>query len=185
VGTGARIGVEGGTARDMMGGMVAASVPRFGRAQPWVTVLARVALAAILGYAAWAKLSAPANSVVTIKAYRLIPDSMASVVAYGLPAVELALALLVLAGLASRFTALAVCVLMVIFIAGIISVWARGLSIDCGCFGGGGTVAQGQTQYPQEIARDVGFIVLAAWIAVFPKSRFAVDNALAIDAPQE
>jgi uncharacterized membrane protein YphA (DoxX/SURF4 family) len=156
---------------------------RFGTAQPWITLLARVALAGILAWAAWAKLVVPANSVVSVKAYRLLPGSLATVVGYGLPALELALALLLLAGFASRFTAIATAVLMVIFIGGIISVWVRGLSIDCGCFGGGGNVAASQTQYPQEILRDTGFIILAAWIAVFPKSRLSVDAALAIDEP--
>jgi hypothetical protein len=56
--------------------------------------------------------------------------------------------------------------------------WARGLTIDCGCFGGGGQVAAGQTQYPQEILRDIGFGVLAVWLAVRPRSLFAVDGWL-------
>ena len=34
--------------------------------------------------------------------------------------------------------------LMAVFIAGVISVWVRGLSIDCGCFGGGGAVPEGR-----------------------------------------
>lgn len=162
--------------------MVAVSAsPRFATVQPWVTLAARLALAGILAAAAWAKLVVPANSVVSVKAYRLFPDSIATVIGYGLPALELALALLLLAGFASRFVAIATAVLMVIFIGGIISVWVRGLSIDCGCFGGGGNVAASQTQYPQEILRDLGFIVLAAWIAVFPRSRLSVDAALAID----
>ena len=161
--------------------MVAVSASgRFGSAQPWITLLARLALGAILITAAWAKLVVPANSVVSVKAYRLFPDSIATAIGYGLPALELALALLLLAGFASRFVAIATVVLMVIFIGGIISVWVRGLSIDCGCFGGGGNIAASQTQYPQEILRDIGFIVLAAWIAVFPRSRLSVDAALAV-----
>ncbi len=42
------------------------------------------------------------------------------------------------------------------FIIGIASVWARGITIDCGCFGGGGYDADAASQYPWEIARDVG-----------------------------
>ena len=154
---------------------------RFGTVQPWATLVARLALAAILATAAWSKLVVPANSVVSVKAYRLFPDSIATVIGYGQPALELALALLLLAGFASRFVAIATAVLMVIFIAGIISVWVRGLSIDCGCFGAGGNVADGPSQYPLDILRDLGFIVLAAWIAVFPRSRLSADAALAVD----
>ena len=52
---------------------------------------------------------------------------------------------------------------MIVFIAAVSSAWARGLSIDCGCFGGGGQVAAGQTKYLQEILRDVGLLALAAF----------------------
>ena len=60
---------------------------------------------------------------------------------------------------------------MVVFILGIASAWARGLSIDCGCFGQGGTIAAAQTQYPQEIARDVGLLACAAWLVAQPRPR--------------
>ena len=45
------------------------------------------------------------------------------------------------------------------FIVAIASVWYRGISIDCGCFGGGGEVDASQTQYPAEIARDLGLLL--------------------------
>jgi hypothetical protein len=59
-------------------------------------------------------------------------------------------------------------------------VWARGLSIDCGCFGGGGTVAKGQTHYLREIFRDTGFLVLAAWLMVYPRGKLALDRLLGL-----
>ena len=49
-------------------------------------------------------------------------------------------------------------VLFVAFIIGIASVWARGINIDCGCFGGGGADPDAASQYPWEIARDVGLL---------------------------
>ena len=64
--------------------------------------------------------------------------------------------------------------LLVIFIVAVISAAARGLSIDCGCFGGGGEVAAGQTAYGVEIARDLGFLMLALWLVWHPRSRFAL-----------
>ena len=54
--------------------------------------------------------------------------------------------------------------LLLVFIAGVISAAARGLSIDCGCFGGGGTSQAGQTAYTAEILRDLGFLVLAGYL---------------------
>jgi hypothetical protein len=68
--------------------------------------------------------------------------------------------------------------LLLVYIAGVVQSSVRGLTIDCGCFGGGGQVAAGQTQYPQEILRDTGFLVLAVWLAVRPRTLFAVDGLL-------
>lgn len=154
---------------------------KWGVIQPWITTLARVALAGVLAYAGWAKVTEP--PVVqrrAVRAYEILPEGMVNIVGIGLPILELALAALLLIGFATRFVAAASAVLMVVFIAGIISAWARGLNIDCGCFGSGGQVAAGQTRYFQEILRDLGFLILALWTAVLPKGKFAVDRLLGL-----
>lgn len=151
------------------------------RQQEWITLVVRVALAAILGTAGYAKFSeAEGLQKVAVSSYRILPQSMIGPVALGLPVLEMALAAMILIGFATRTMAICVGLLFVVFIAGIISVWARGLSIDCGCFGGGGTVAKGQTHYLREIFRDLGFLVLAAWLMVFPRGRLALDRLLGL-----
>ena len=69
-------------------------------------------------------------------------------------------------------------VLFVAFIVGIASAWARGLQIECGCFGGGGTSANASDEYPWEIARDIGLLLLSLWLVWRPRTPFAVDNLL-------
>ena len=59
-------------------------------------------------------------------------------------------ALLLVLGLLTRPAAVVGGLLMLAFLVGIISAWARGLTIDCGCFGGGGTIAAAQTHYLSE-----------------------------------
>src|SRR5699024_3282797 len=61
--------------------------------------------------------------------------------------------------------------LLLVLIAGVASAWARGLKIDCGCFGGGG-VDESVTwaDYAEEILRDIGFMLLAVWLMVLPRS---------------
>jgi hypothetical protein len=68
--------------------------------------------------------------------------------------------------------------LFLAFIVGISSAWARGLSIECGCFGGGGEIPDAAAAYPGEIARDVGLLALSLWLVVRPRSRLALDNVL-------
>ncbi|MFZ5868910.1 MAG: MauE/DoxX family redox-associated membrane protein, partial [Actinomycetota bacterium] len=69
-------------------------------------------------------------------------------------------------------------VLMGVFAIGVASAWARGLTIDCGCFGSGGEVAAGQTSYPQVITRDAALVLAAGLLAWRPASRLSVDSLL-------
>ncbi|MEV5711793.1 MauE/DoxX family redox-associated membrane protein [Actinoallomurus sp. NPDC052274] len=153
------------------------------RYQEWITLVVRVGLAGILGIAGYAKFTEPAALQKTaVAAYRILPQSMVTPVALGLPVLEMVLAAMILLGFATRVMAICVGLLFLVFIAGIISVAARGLSIDCGCFGGGGTVAKGQTHYLREVFRDLGFLALAAWLMLYPRGKFALDRALGMYA---
>jgi len=124
------------------------------------------------------KLTDPGQSYVAVQAYELLPQGLISPVATGLPLLEVALGLLLAAGLLTRFAAAGSALLLLALIAVIAQSWARGLSIDCGCFGGGGPVGEGETQYPAEIARDVGFLLLASWLLLRPRTLFSVDGWL-------
>jgi hypothetical protein len=64
------------------------------------------------------------------------------------------------------------------FIIGISSAWARGLEINCGCFGNGSVPADPQRQYAIDIARDIGLLLCSVWLVIWPRTRFAVDNLL-------
>lgn len=149
-----------------------------GTAGRWVGLLARIVLGGALVWAAAAKLGRPVTSARAVQAYEILPFELAAYVGYALPVVELVLGLLLLAGLFTRVTALASTVLMVVFIAGIISAWARGLSIDCGCFGGGGAISPQETAYPLEIARDLVFAACGAWLVARPATPWSVDARL-------
>ena len=151
---------------------------RWTAVRPWLASAARVGLAAVWLYAGLAKVADPAQFLVGVNAYQLLPDWLARATAYGLPFVEIGIGLLLLAGLATRLAAVLSGLLLVTFVIGVISAAARGLSIDCGCFGGGGQVAAGQTRYAQEIGRDAGLLVLAAFLARWPASRYSADETL-------
>jgi uncharacterized membrane protein YphA (DoxX/SURF4 family) len=146
---------------------------------PAVSTLARWALAVVWGYAGLSKVADPEATVRAVRAYRLLPEPAVLVMGYGLPFLEIGLAVLLLFGLATRVLGSISAVLFVAFIVGVASAWARGLAIDCGCFGGGGQIDPGATRYVQEIIRDVGFLAIAAWLIVFPRSRLAVESRLA------
>lgn len=158
--------------------------PRAGRGrlggapwQRWVSLAARLALAAVWLYAASTKLGKPLTSARAVQAYEIFPTGVAGVIGQALPVVELALGLLLLLGLFTRAAATTSAALLGVFMVGIASAWARGLQIDCGCFGGDGTLGfEQKPAYLQEMLRDLGFLVLAAWLVLRPKSPLAMDN---------
>jgi len=139
-------------------------------------LLARLCMAAVWFISGIAKAVDPRTTLVAVRAYQLFPDSVAELLAAVLPYFEIALGLLLVLGLATRLAAVLSAVLLVAFIAGVISAAARGLSIDCGCFGGGGDVGSDQTAYTAEILRDLGFLLLAGYLIVRPSSPLSVDR---------
>jgi uncharacterized membrane protein YphA (DoxX/SURF4 family) len=147
--------------------------------RPWLGTAARLVLAGVWIAAGASKVGDLAASGRAVNAYRVMPFDLAQVVGAVLPLVEIALGALLLAGFATRLAAGASAALLVVFIAGISSAWARGLSIDCGCFGGGGQLGEGQSpQYGPEIARDVALLALAVFLIAFPRTRFSLDAQL-------
>lgn len=149
-----------------------------GRVLDGIGTLARLGLAAVWLVSGLLKALDPAQTYVAVRAYDVLPRSLLSIVAGVLPWFELALGLLLLVGIGTRAVAVLSAALLLVFIAGVTQAWVRGLSIDCGCFGGGGAVAPGQTQYVQEILRDVGFLALAVWLIVRPRTLFAAEHRL-------
>ncbi|MDH6288958.1 MauE/DoxX family redox-associated membrane protein [Rhodococcus sp. NM-2] len=139
-----------------------------------VSLLARLSLAAVWLVSGALKVADPAQTIIAVRAYQLLPEDLVRPVANTLPFFEIALGLLLLIGLAVRATAAVSAVLLLGLIGVIVSVWARGLSIDCGCFGGGGAADVNGWDYTKEILRDVGFLALAVWLIVFPRSPFAL-----------
>ena len=147
----------------------------YAAAAQWISTGARLVLGGVFLVAGVLKAIDPQASVAAVRAYQLLPDWIVTIVGWGLPFAEIALGLLLLAGIATRAVALGAAMLLVIFVAGVVSAAARGLSIDCGCFGGGGAVEPGQTAYGAELVRDTGLLLLALWLIWQPRSRLTLD----------
>ena len=142
----------------------------------WVGLFARLALGGVLIVAGALKIPTPYKAAAAMRAYELLPNSLASVFGYILPWFEVGLGLLLILGVATRFSGLIGGLLMLLFIGAIGSAWARGLSIDCGCFGGGGEIDPKDTKYLEEIIRDFALAICGIYLYFRPYSRFALDN---------
>jgi uncharacterized membrane protein YphA (DoxX/SURF4 family) len=141
---------------------------------PWLATAARLLVGGVFLVAGALKIPDPAAAVRAVRAYRLLPEALVAPVAFGLPVVEIAVGIALIVGVFVRTAALISAVLLVVYIAGVASAWARGLQIDCGCFGGGGQVAAADTAYPAEILRDGALLLVALALARWPRSRLAL-----------
>lgn len=152
-----------------------------GSAKPWLSLAARLVLAVVFAAAGWPKLVDSDGTIRSVRAFRLVPESLVPAFGYGLPVLELALALLLFVGLLTRAAAAVTAALLVMFMVGIVAAWARGLSIDCGCFGASsGPVVDPARGYALDLLRDTGLLLLAAWLVVLPSSRLSLDGRLGL-----
>jgi uncharacterized membrane protein YphA (DoxX/SURF4 family) len=147
---------------------------RWNAAGPWLATVARLVLGGVFVVAGVLKMPDPVAAVRAVRAYRLLPEPLVAPVAFGLPVLEIAVGLALLLGVFVRTAAIASAVLLVVFLVGVGSAWARGLQIDCGCFGNGGQVAAGQTAYPLEVLRDGALLLVALALARWPASRLSL-----------
>lgn len=143
-----------------------------------VGLLARLLLGGVLVYAGAVKVGHPLTAERAVQAYEILPMDLAGWIGLGLPFVEIVLGVLLVLGLFTRPVAVISTLLMLAFIAGIAQAWARGLTIDCGCFGGGGQIGQDETRYPEEIARDAAFALAGGWLVWRPRSLASLDRIL-------
>jgi uncharacterized membrane protein YphA (DoxX/SURF4 family) len=142
----------------------------------WISTAVRLAMAGILIAAAIPKLQDIPQSIIAVRAYRLLPEAVVPFVGTMLPFLELTLAVFLILGLFTRIASIVWLLMMFAFMFGVIWAWAKGYSIDCGCFGGGGDVAEGTTNYPLHLLERVGFVALGLWLALLPRTKFSLDG---------
>jgi uncharacterized membrane protein YphA (DoxX/SURF4 family) len=145
-------------------------------AQPWLTLIARLILGAVLLAAGALKIGNLQKSAMAVRAYELLPVQLANFLGYTLPWIEIGVGLLLITGAVVRISGLIGAITMLAFIIAIAQAWARGLSIDCGCFGGGGAIDPEDTRYLSEIIRDLGLFILGIYLYLYPKGRFGLDK---------
>jgi uncharacterized membrane protein YphA (DoxX/SURF4 family) len=149
---------------------------KFKMAQPWLTLLARLILGAVLLVAGALKVPNLPKSAMAVRAYEMLPIPIANFLGYTLPWIEIGLGLLLIVGVTVKISGALGALTMLAFVIAIAQAWARGLSIDCGCFGGGGTIDPEDTKYLSEIIRDIGLMGLGIFLYLYPKGRFAIEK---------
>jgi uncharacterized membrane protein YphA (DoxX/SURF4 family) len=145
-------------------------------AQPWVSLGVRVAAGLVMIVAGVLKMQDLAATVRAVRAYDVLPEAVVPLVGNALPFLEVTVGFFLVLGLFTRWAAAVYLLMMALFVFGILSAWARGLQIDCGCFGGGGVVPK--ADYAGHVRDQAVFLALGAWLVAFPRSAFSVDGWL-------
>ena len=100
-----------------------------------VLLVFRIVLGGLFVYAGAVKALAPLDFAQGIRNYQLVGQSLSFIAALVLPWLEILAGAFLIAGIWKRGAALVVSGLLVFFVALTIATMARGLDVDCGCFG--------------------------------------------------
>jgi uncharacterized membrane protein YphA (DoxX/SURF4 family) len=111
---------------------------------------------------------------VQLEGYDVLPHATVSWVAYGLPLLEIVLGGYLIVGLLVRPAAWLSLGLLVVFIAAQAQAWARGLAIDCGCFG----TVDVQRVGAGTILRDLLLSIPTVVVLALGGGRYALDALL-------
>lgn len=102
---------------------------------PWFLILIRIGLGGIFLYAGATKIINPQAFADSISTFQMLPPQFINLIALGLPPFEVILGIQLLFGWKLRAGLLAALLLALVFVMAIGQGIARGLPIDCGCFG--------------------------------------------------
>ena len=134
----------------------------------WVQRLLRIIIGSIFIYASFDKIIHPDRFAEIIWNYKILPWSLINIPAIWLPCLELIVGVLIIGGIWVRISSFLLIVLMVLFIGGISSALARGVSLHCGCFSTDSSgVARSWGSLWQEGLISVGCVWL--WVTTFKR----------------
>lgn len=101
----------------------------------FTSMLLRLALAGVFGFAAVVKLMDPQAFMLSIDSFGILPSHVVKPMGFFLPWIEIVCAVLLLIGWRSRPAGLVLWGVLMVFIGAILSALFRGLVLECGCFG--------------------------------------------------
>ena len=127
----------------------------------WLERLCRVGVGAMFAYSACGKISDPGLFATGVMRYELLPEVAVGIFSLTLPMLEMLTGLMFLCTKWLREAALLATGMLVMFLCALTIAIARGLEIDCGCFGISGG---GRAELVQAVIRDLVLLAPTAWL---------------------
>ena len=143
------------------------------------SLLFRILLGLVFLFAGIAKISDPVRFIFTLRQFNLFSEAVIPFMALYLPWLEFTLGLFLILGLLYRASAFLLACLNTMFAIVILTVIARGMEIDCGCFGMFADVLKiPDSADIKAIIRNVIFIGISVYIFIVKKTLFSLENYL-------
>ncbi len=136
----------------------------------YVLFIIRLILGALFVYSAVTKITDLDYFAKSLYNYRLLPEGSLNFFALIIPWLELVVGALLIAGIYVRESAMLGAVLMTVFIAAIALAVARGLDIECGCFG----TRDGSRVGILRIIEDAFILLGFIWLTVYGSGSLAL-----------
>lgn len=138
-----------------------------------VVLALRLVLGAVFIYAAYTKLRQSwLLFALSIDSYQLLPSWAVFALARTLPLLELALGILLIAGVWLRYLSIAAAAILALFFLVMVVSYFRGAAIDCGCFGVGEPLSL------KTMARDGALLAAAIVLVVLSRKARALGRGL-------
>ena len=137
----------------------------------YTILIFRITLGALFVYASVDKILYPTSFADSVSSYQVVPRPLLNIVAIIFPWCELVAGLFLLNGFKTRSSNMLIFLMLCLFNVLIISVLARGLQIDCGCFSSGSD----PIGIPK-LLEDYGYLLMSLAIFFFDKGFFSLDS---------
>ena len=138
----------------------------------------RTILAFVFIYAAILKIAEPGDFSQAIANYKLLPDISINVLGIILPWIEISAGILLLFGVAVKENSLIISGMLIVFIIAIGISLARGLNIDCGCFG----TANGNEIGIIKLLQNIGLLVIGIILIIYNSTFLSMNKTEQIES---
>ena len=139
-----------------------------------ISFIARFGMAWVWIEAGVHKLGKTLDMTQAIKGYGIFTPEWAGYLATVIGPLEVIGGVLLLLGLFLRRSSIVATIVLLLFMVGIAQAWARGLDIDCGCFGYDAQNPDRGMDYAKTLLRDAAYLFFTVWTIKRPFTKFAL-----------
>lgn len=136
-------------------------------------VAVRLVLGVLWGWSSWVHLRDPHTFLRAVQGYDITPEWLTKAIAYGMPVLGLCLAVLLIIGMLTRYTAAVSAVLLLGIFAAVVQAWIRGLSNASGFLGSAGLTDS--PRYPLVALLPLVLLAASAYLVMWPVTAYSVD----------